>query len=103
MNLTRLLRRISYSCDVLGFMVPQVQQEIPALIPLYARTHSQGFEAIGFQLIQTDQRGLASLKVVECSTQMLVNFKVGIAPSYRSIRLQRHPPTSFLTAREKSS
>jgi thiol-disulfide isomerase/thioredoxin len=69
------------------------EQEIPALIPLYARTHPQGFEAIGVSIDQNratwtgiiDQRGMQYINVSQLQgwdSPIVKDYKITATPTY---------------------
>ena len=69
------------------------EQEIPALIPLYARTHSQGFEAIGISIDQArkswtdviETRGMQYPNVSQLqgwNSPIVKDYKITATPTY---------------------
>jgi thiol-disulfide isomerase/thioredoxin len=69
------------------------EQEIPALIPMYARTHSSGFEAIGVSIDVSrktwtdliDSKGMQYLNVSELQgwdSPVVKKFKITATPTY---------------------
>lgn len=69
------------------------EQEIPALIPLYARTHPKGFEAIGVSIDQSrktwtdiiDQRGMQYINVSQLQgwdSPIVKDYKITATPTY---------------------
>lgn len=69
------------------------EQEIPALIPLYARTHPQGFEAIGVSIDQNrqtwtniiEQRGMQYINVSQLQgwdSPIVTDYKITATPTY---------------------
>jgi thiol-disulfide isomerase/thioredoxin len=69
------------------------EQEIPALIPVYARTHASGFEAIGVSIDQSrktwidiiETRGMQYINVSELQgwdSPVVKKFKITATPTY---------------------
>ena len=69
------------------------EQEIPALIPLYARTHSSGFEAIGVSIDQArktwtdviESKGMQYPNVSQLqgwNSPIVKDYKITATPTY---------------------